>query len=60
MTAKERIKEIVENQPEDATYEEISRELGVAGMVERGLKDVRGGRVISNEEVGKRIRLWQK
>ncbi|RJQ61537.1 MAG: hypothetical protein C4530_06175 [Desulfobacteraceae bacterium] len=60
MTTKERIKEIVENQPEDATYEEIVRELAFAGMVERGLKDVREGRVISNEEVGKRIRLWQK
>lgn len=60
MTVKERIKEIVENQPEDASYEEIVRELAFAGMVERGLKDVREGRVISNEEVGKRIRLWQK
>jgi predicted transcriptional regulator len=60
VTVKERIKEIVENQPEDATYEEIVRELAFAGMVERGLKDVRMGRLISNEEVGKRIRLWQK
>ena len=60
MTTKERTKEIIDNQPDDATYEEIVRELAFSGMVERGLKDVREGRVISNEEMGKRIRLWQK
>ena len=60
MTTKERIKEIIDNLPDDATYEEIVRELAFSGMVERGLKDVREGRVVSNEEMGKRIRLWQK
>ena len=60
MTTKEKMKEIIENQPEDATYEEIVRELAFAGMVERGLKDAREGRVIPNEEIGRRIRLWQK
>ncbi|MCF8038028.1 MAG: hypothetical protein K9K79_01815 [Desulfohalobiaceae bacterium] len=60
MTTKERTKEIIDNQPDDATYEEIVRELAFSEMVERGLKDVREGRVISNEEMGKRIRLWQK
>jgi hypothetical protein len=60
MTTKEKIKEIIDNQPDDATYEEIIRELAFSGMVERGLKDVRVQRVISNEEMGNRIRLWQK
>ena len=60
MTTKEKLKEIIEEQPEDATYEEIVRELAFAGMVDRGLKDARQGRLISNEEMGKRIRLWQK
>ncbi len=60
MTTKEKIKEIIDNQPDDATYEEIVRELAFSGMVERGLKDARDGRVISNDEMGKRIRLWQK
>ena len=59
MTTKERIKEIIDNQPDDATYEEIVRELAFSGMVERGLKDAPEGRVVSNEEMGKRIRLWQ-
>jgi hypothetical protein len=58
MTTKEKIKEIIDNQPDDATYEEIIRELAFSGMVERGLKDVRVQRVISNEEMGNRILLW--
>jgi predicted transcriptional regulator len=42
------------------TYEEIMRELAFERMVERGLKDSAAGRVISNEEMGRRIRTWQK
>ena len=60
MTTKEKIKDIVENQPDDATYEEIVRELAFAGMIERGLEDARKERTISNREMGHRISLWQK
>lgn len=60
MTTKERIKELVEEQPDDASYDEILRELAFARMVEQGLADVRQGRTLSNEELGKRIRQWQK
>jgi predicted transcriptional regulator len=52
--------EIIQEQPEDATYEEIMRELAFERMVERGLADSHTGRVISNEEVARRIRSWQK
>lgn len=60
MTTKEKIKELIEEQPDDASYDEIIRELAFARMVERGLADAREGRVVSNEEMGKRIRLWQR
>ncbi|OHB80096.1 MAG: hypothetical protein A2Z25_08805 [Planctomycetes bacterium RBG_16_55_9] len=56
MTHKEKIKELVETQPDDASYDEILRELSFERMVERGLLDARSGRVISNDEMGKRIR----
>jgi predicted transcriptional regulator len=59
MTAKERIRTILDTQPDDATYEEILRELAFERMVDRGLEDARQGRVISNEEMGKRIGQWQ-
>ena len=56
---KVRMAEIIQEQPEDATYEEIMRELAFERMVERGLADSRTGRVISNEEMARRIRSWQ-
>lgn len=60
MTDKERVRVVVDAQPEDASYDEIVRELTFQRMVERGLEDVREGRVISNEEMGRRIASWQK
>ena len=59
MTAKERIRELLDAQPDDASFEEILRELAFERMVDRGMSDVRHGRVVSNEEMGKRIRRWQ-
>jgi predicted transcriptional regulator len=58
-TVKEKMSEVIQSQPEDATYEEIIRELAFDRMVERGLEDSRLGRVISNEEAERRIRSWQ-
>jgi hypothetical protein len=59
-TVKEKITEVVLSQPEDATYDEIMRELAFAKMVDHGLEDFRTGRVISNSAMGNRIRAWQK
>jgi predicted transcriptional regulator len=59
-TVKEKIAKVVMSQPEDATYDEIMRELAFSRMVDRGLEDVRSGRVISNSEMASRIRSWQK
>ena len=58
--AKKKMKEVIESQPDDATYEEILRELTFERMVERGLADSQEGRVLSNEEMEHRIRLWQR
>ncbi len=52
--------EVIQSQPEDATYEEIMRELAFERMVERGLEDSRAGRIVSNEEMERRTRTWQK
>ena len=55
---KSRLKEIIENQPDDATYDEILRELALERMVQRGLEDSKNDRTISNEEMGQRIKKW--
>ncbi|MHB0888358.1 hypothetical protein [Acidithiobacillus sp.] len=57
---KEKMSEVIQSQPEDATYEEIMRELAFERMIERGLADSRSERVISNEDMERRIRTWQK
>jgi predicted transcriptional regulator len=57
-TAKELVREVLETQPDDSTYEEIMRELSFDRMVARGLEDVRAGRVIDNDEMQRRIRQW--
>ena len=58
--AKERIKKIVDAQPDDSSYDEILRELAFARIIQRGLDDSRAGRTISHEEMGRRIRTWRK
>jgi predicted transcriptional regulator len=54
---KEKMTEVIQSQPEDATYEEIMRELVFERMIERGLADSRSGRVITNEDMEHWIEL---
>jgi hypothetical protein len=58
-SAKEQITHIVQEQPEDSSYDEILRELALARMIERGLEDSQAHRTISDEEMRQRIRTWQ-
>jgi hypothetical protein len=59
-TAKEHIVEIIKRQPDDSSYDDIVRELAFDLMVQRGLKDSDERRTISNEEMERRIKSWQK
>ena len=59
-TAKEELTRLIQGQPEESSREEIVRELAFHVMVERGLADSDAKRAISNEEMGRRIRSWQK
>jgi predicted transcriptional regulator len=60
MTDKERVKEVVDAQPDDASYDEIVRELAFERMVERGMRDAREGRTLSHDEMGRRIATWDR
>jgi hypothetical protein len=60
LSVKEQITSIIEAQPDDSTFDDILRELKFARMVERGLDDSRENRTIGNEEMKRRIRLWQQ
>ena len=59
-SAKEQIAKVLQDQPDDRSYDEILRELAFARMVARGLADSDAGKMISHEEIGRRIKTWQK
>ncbi|RKZ36380.1 MAG: hypothetical protein DRQ37_04255 [Gammaproteobacteria bacterium] len=59
-TPKEELTRIVQEQPDDSSYDEILRELAFNLMVQRGIQDSDKGRTISNEEMSHRIQTWQK
>ena len=58
MTVKEKMAEIINELPDDSTYDEILRELAFRRMVERGLKNSNEGRTIGNDEIERRIKSW--
>jgi predicted transcriptional regulator len=59
-TAKDHLRRLIDELPDDRSHEEILRELAFACMVERGLADARAGRTISHEEMKKTVDSWRK
>jgi predicted transcriptional regulator len=59
-TVKEELARLIQGQPEDSTREEIVRELAFNLMIERGLADSDAKRLVSNEDMQRRIRAWQR
>ena len=57
-TAKDELRKILNEQPDDSSTEELVRELAFHVMVKRGLVDANAGRVISNKEMKRRIQSW--
>ena len=57
---KESMIRIIEEQPDDSSFDEILRELAFAEMVDRGLEDSNKKRLISNEDMRKEIESWSK
>ena len=59
-SAKEEMTRIIQEQPDDGSFDEILRELAFSRMVDRGLEDSDAGRTISDEELKDRMRKWRK
>ncbi len=59
-TVKETMTHIIDQQPDDSSYDEILRELAFGRMVDRGLADSDQGRIIENSELERRIQSWRK
>ena len=58
-TTKEDLGQLLAQQPDDSSHEELVRELAFSVMVRRGLEDSDAGRTISSEDMRHRIRAWQ-
>ena len=58
-SVKEKMVKIIHSQPDDASYDEILRELAFKRMIERGLADSDAERVLANDEMERRIRSWE-
>jgi predicted transcriptional regulator len=58
--AKAHLIQVIEDQPDDSSHEEILRELAFVVMVERGVVDSDAGRTVSNEEMARRIESWRR
>ena len=60
LSVKEQMTKIIQEQPDDCSYDEILRELAFARMIERGLEDSRANRTIGNDEMKRRIKTWRR
>ena len=58
--SKEELTRLIQEQPDDRSAEEIVRELAFHVMIQRGLADSDAARVISNNDMGRRIRSWHR
>jgi predicted transcriptional regulator len=52
--------EVISNQPDDSSFDEILRELFCAGEIHLGLVDSAEGKIVSSEDVRKRMDSWRK
>jgi predicted transcriptional regulator len=56
-SAKQQKISILEQQPEDSSFDELLRELAFRRMIDRGLKDIASGRTVDNEEARRVLSL---
>lgn len=52
---KDEAKKIIENLPENATWEDLMYQFYVKKRIETGIKEIENGEVISHDEVKKRF-----
>ena len=57
-SAKEEVRRILDQIPDSSTFEDIQYHIYVREKIDRGLEDVKQGRVIEQAEVERRMRKW--
>ncbi len=57
-TAKEEVQKMLEQIPDDSSFEDIQYHIYVREKIERGLKDIEEGRILDQEEIERRMSKW--
>ena len=57
-TAIEEVRQMLDKLPKESSLEDIQYHLYVRQKIERGLEDVRAGRVISQEDAEQKMAKW--
>ena len=55
---REEVRRLLDSLPDDISYEDIQYHIYVRQKIEQGLEDVAQGRVVSHEDVQKRLAKW--
>ncbi|MBN1903117.1 hypothetical protein JW926_17480 [Candidatus Sumerlaeota bacterium] len=58
MSVKDAAIKSIKDLPESATWEEIEEKIRFLAAIDKGLEDIRKGRVIPHEEVKKSLGKW--
>ncbi len=58
ITAKEDVRKMLHQIPDDASYEDIQYHIYVQEKIRHGLKDIEEGHVLDQEEVERRMSKW--
>lgn len=57
-TVKKEVKKLLDQLPDKVSYEDIQYHIYVRQKIERGLKDVKEGRVLSQKVIERRMMKW--
>lgn len=56
--AKEEVRRMLDQIPDDASFEDIQYHIYVCQKIERGLRDIEEGRIISQKDIERRMSKW--
>ncbi len=56
--AKEEVRRMLDQIPDDASFEDIQYHIYVCQKIERGLRDIEEGRIISQKDIERRMSTW--
>lgn len=58
LSIKDNAKKIIDDLPDDVSYDELIKGLLFKRMVERGIRDSQLNKITSDEELGREIEKW--